>query len=118
MVAWTCLLNRCGRRLHRSRIVVCALATATENDMHVMVPAGLYNCSKTLLGNTHECMRSTCSTHGINGNANRAIGAVLEADREGHTRSELTVELRLGSTRADSTPGNEVGNVLRRDGVK
>ena len=38
---------------------------------------------------------------------------VLETDREGDTGSKLTVELRLGGTGADSTPRDEVSNVLR-----
>jgi len=43
---------------------------------------------------------------------------ILEADREGDTRGELTVELRLSSTSTNSTPRDEVGNVLGRDGVE
>jgi hypothetical protein len=43
---------------------------------------------------------------------------VLEANWEGDTRSELTVELRLGSTSADSTPRDEVRDELGGDGVE
>jgi hypothetical protein len=43
---------------------------------------------------------------------------VLEADGEGDTRSELAVELRLGGTSTDSTPRDEVGDVLGRDSVE
>lgn len=43
---------------------------------------------------------------------------ILEADREGDTGGELTVELGFGGTSADSTPGDEVSNVLGRDGVE
>lgn len=43
---------------------------------------------------------------------------VLEADGEGDTGSELTVELRLGSASANSTPRDEVSNVLWRDCVE
>ena len=37
---------------------------------------------------------------------------VLKADGEGDTRGELTMELRLSGTSADSTPRDEVSNVL------
>jgi hypothetical protein len=43
---------------------------------------------------------------------------VLEADGERDTRSELAMELGLGSTSTDSTPRDEISNVLGRDGVE
>ena len=47
-----------------------------------------------------------------------AVCAVFETDREGDTASEFSVELRLGCARTDGTPGDEVGDVLRGDGVE
>ena len=47
-----------------------------------------------------------------------AVGAVFETDREGDTAGKLSVELRLCGARTDGTPGDEVGDVLRRDGVE
>lgn len=43
---------------------------------------------------------------------------VLEPDRERDTGRELTVKLRLGGTGTDSTPGDEVSDVLGGDGVE
>jgi len=43
---------------------------------------------------------------------------ILEADGEGDTRGELTVELRLSSTSTDGTPRDEVSNVLGGDSVE
>lgn len=43
---------------------------------------------------------------------------VFKANRERNTGSELTMELRLSGTGTDSTPRDEVGDVLRRDGVQ
>ena len=37
---------------------------------------------------------------------------ILEPDRERDTGSKLTVELRLSGTSTDSTPRDEVGDVL------
>lgn len=48
----------------------------------------------------------------------QGVLTVLEANRERHTRGEFTVELRLGGTSTDGTPRDEVGDVLRRDGIK
>jgi len=82
-------------------------------------------------------VRAGRGPHGVDGNADRAIGAVLEADRERDTRSELTiaakgrvgasaqfkgrsitgedapVELRLGRPGADGSPRDEVSDELR-----
>ena len=43
---------------------------------------------------------------------------ILEPDGERNTGRELTVKLGLGSTSPDSTPGDEIGNVLGGDGVE
>lgn len=47
-----------------------------------------------------------------------SVLTVLETDGEGDTGGELTVELGLSSTGADSTPRYEVSDVLGRDGVE
>ena len=47
-----------------------------------------------------------------------AICAVLESDGEGDAARKLTVQLRLGRACANGAPGDEVGDVLRRDGVE
>jgi len=43
---------------------------------------------------------------------------ILETNREGDTGGELAVELGLSGTSTDSTPRDEVGDVLGRDGVE
>jgi hypothetical protein len=47
-----------------------------------------------------------------------AVGAVLEAERHGKARGHLPVRLRLRGARTDGRPADEVGDVLRRDGVE
>ena len=67
---------------------------------------------------THKPIIST-RPHPIQiAHTHRAIRAVLEADGERDTARELAMELRLGGARADGAPGDEVGNVLRGDGVE
>ena len=47
-----------------------------------------------------------------------SICAVFESNGERYTTRELTVQLRLCSSSADRTPGDEIGNVLWRNGVE
>ena len=48
----------------------------------------------------------------------RPVRAVLEADRGGQAARHLPVRLRLGGTGTDRGPGDELGEVLRHDGVE
>jgi hypothetical protein len=70
------------------------------------------------LGHREEMVRRIGRTDGIDGDPHVAVGAVLETDRAGQTGSQLAMHLRLGGARADGAPGNQVGGVLRRDGVE
>ena len=56
--------------------------------------------------------------HGVQGDLQIAVGAVLEADRTGQTAGQFAVGLALGGARADGAPGNQVTEVLRRDRVE
>ena len=58
------------------------------------------------------------SAHRVDGDADVAVGAVLEADGAGEAGGELAVDLRLRRAGADRAPGDEVGDVLRRDHVE
>ena len=51
--------------------------------------------------------------HRVGGDAHIAIGAILEADRAGQSRSKLTMNLALRGARADRRPRNEIGDILR-----
>ena len=83
-----------------------------------LVPASFNDGCKTLLGDTHERVWVRSRAHRVDCDADRAIGTVLETDRERYTRHELTVKLRLGRACTDGTPGDQVGEVLRRDGIE
>ena len=48
----------------------------------------------------------------------RAVGAVLEADRCGQAARHLAVGLRFGGAGADRSPGDELRQVLRHDRVE
>ena len=54
----------------------------------------------------------------VGGDLDVAIGTVLEAHRARQARCELAVNLAFGRAGADRAPGDEVGDVLRRDHVE
>jgi len=64
-------------------VEVGALGSSAKNDETVLIALGARDSSQTLLGHTHEVVLGSRSPDGVNGNAEIAVGAVLEADREG-----------------------------------
>lgn len=66
-------------------IEVGTTGSTTENDEAVWVTSSLSDSSKTLLGDTHEVVLGSSRSNGINGDGQRAISSVLEADWEGET---------------------------------
>lgn len=96
-------------------VVVGALAATTENHEAVLITSGTGDGRKALLGHTHEVVGARCRETGVDGNGEGAISAILEANGEGDTRGELTVELRFGSTGANSGEGETVGKELRQE---
>lgn len=99
-------------------VVVGALVASTEDDEAVLVTSGLGDSSQTLLGDTQEAVGVSSGTNGINGNSEVAVGTVLEANGETETGGELTVQLRLGGAGANSTERDQIGQVLRGDGIQ
>jgi len=117
-VLWTGLDKSSGGSLDVFGAIVRTLGATSKDDVNVLVAGGLDNGSKALLGDAHEGVGVGSGLHGVNGDTDAPISSVLKADGEGDTRGELTMELRLSGTSADSTPRDEVSNVLGRDGVE
>ena len=63
-------------------------------------------------------MRVLCSTNGINRNLHISARAVFKTDRTREAAGELPVALALGCAGTDSTPTDQIGNVLRRDQIQ
>ena len=82
--------------------------------------AGLHDRRKALLGDAHERVRGARCVHSVNGNSHRTVSTTFEANGEGDTRCELAVELRFSPAHAhaNGTPGDEICDVLRGDGVE
>jgi len=99
-------------------VVVGALGTAAEDDVHVAVTARLDDGGETLFGDTHEGVGVGGGAHRVDGDTDAAVGTVLEADGERDTTCQLTVELRFGGTGTDGSPADEVSDVLRADGIQ
>ena len=99
-------------------VIVGALLASTENDEAVRVAHGANNGSNTWLGDREEVVRVLDRANGIHSNIQSAVGTVLEANREGQTRSQFTVNLRLSGARTYGTNRKTVGQELWRDGVQ
>lgn len=54
----------------------------------------------------------------VNGDLHVTRGGVFEADWAGHAGDELAVNLALSGARADGSPTDQAGDVLRRDHVE
>lgn len=99
-------------------VEVGAAATTTVDDIAVLVTLGGGDGNETLLGGTHEVVAATHRLERVDGGADGAIGGVLEADGEGKTGGQLSVELGLGGTSTHGADTDQVGGVLGRDGVE
>jgi len=113
----TLLLKRLLSDSDALSVEVGALAATAENHKAMFVTGGTSDGCKALLCYTHEVVGARCRETGINGNGERAVSAVLETNREGDTRGELTVELGFGGAGTDSGEGETIGKELHQGKV-
>lgn len=99
-------------------VVVGATGSTTEDDIAVLVTLGGCDGVQALLGGTHEVVAGTHGLERVDGRTDRSIGGVLESHREGQTRSQLTVQLGLSGTSANSANTDQISSILRGDGVQ
>src|ERR1700722_5853847 len=71
-------------------VKISAPISSSKDDKAIFVAARLGDSRSALFGNTHEVMFRCSSTNSINGNTQASISSILEADREGETRRELS----------------------------
>src|SRR5690606_4399094 len=98
-------------RLDTGRIVVGSPGAAAQDDVAVVIARGRRDGGAAALGHREEMVRVARRLHGVERDAQVAVGAVLEADGTAQARGKLAVDLALGRTRADGAPGDEVGKV-------
>src|SRR5690242_21841200 len=65
-----------------------------------------------------KMMRRLSGANCVHGDPHIAIGAVFKTDRAGEAGRKLAMDLALGCARANGAPGNQIGEVLRRDHVE
>jgi hypothetical protein len=70
------------------------------------------------LVDAQETVWSHGRLHGIDGNLQAAIGAILETDGHGQSAGHLTMGLRLGGAGADGGPAHQVGEILRHHRIQ
>jgi len=70
------------------------------------------------LGMAQEGVRVRGAEDGVDGDLHIAAGAVLEANRATEAADQLAMKLALGGARADGSPTDQAGDVLRGDHVQ
>ncbi len=103
---------------HALLIVVGARCAATKYNKAVLVACRPRDSRQPIFCDAHEVVFRGRGSDGVDGNSQAAVGAVLEADREGQTGCQLAMELRLGRARADRAERDQVREELRGDCVE
>ncbi len=105
-------------RADRIRLVVGGAAAAAQDHVAVGVALGVEDRRHAADVDAGERVVGTRGADRVDGDLDRAVGPVLEADRHREARRELSVDLALGRAGADRAVGDEVGDVLRGDRVE
>ncbi len=98
--------------------MVGAGRASAQDQVAVGVACGLDDGTSTEAVDSEEDMLCRSGFHAIDGGLHVPVGAVLEPDGHRQPRCELTVDLRLGGSGADRTPGDGVGDVVRTGGLE
>src|SRR5690606_23304919 len=112
-----CLADVLASCLAAGSAIVGCLA-ATQDDMAVLVAIGRNDGRMSALGYRQEVMWLRSCLDGIHSNPYIAVRAVLEADRARQAGSQLAVNLAFSRSRADGSPRDQIGDVLRGDHVQ
>jgi hypothetical protein len=112
------LTQRLLGHLHADRVVVRSAVAAAQDEVAVTVAARAHDRRASLAVDAQETVRPRGREDGVDGDADVAVGAVLEADRGRQAGRYLAVRLRFGRARADGRPGDQIAEILRRDRVE
>lgn len=108
----------CGGLVDAFGVVVGASRRAAQNQVACFVAGGFDNRGGAELGDGEEVVGVACGADGVDGDLNASTGSVFEADRDAQSGGQFAVDLAFGGPCADGSPDDEVGEVLRRDGVE
>src|SRR5699024_1335871 len=97
------------------RRVVGPAAAAPQDHVGVLVAPGVDDRDPPLVVDAQEAVGAPGGGHGVDGHAQAAVGAVLEAHGTGQPAGHFPVGLGFGGASADGRPGDAVLQVLGRD---
>ena len=98
--------------------VVRPALAAAQHDVAVGVAARADDRHRAVVVDADEMVRMAGGDHGVERDAQAAVGAVLEADRHRQAARHLAMRLALGGARADRRPAQQIGDVLRHHRVE
>ncbi len=98
--------------------VVGFSASASQHDMAVGVAHGSDDGRLPVGVDADKMMGGAGRRHRVDGDLEAAFRAVFESDRHGDTACQFAVGLALRRPGADGAPTDQVGDVLRTDGIE
>ena len=107
-----------GRCRGDSGCVMVGHGASAQHDMGLGIARGRGDRRAPVFVDGQEVMGVGRGQHGIDGDADIPVRAVLEPHRTGQPRGKLAVDLALGGARTDRAPGDEVDDVLGRHDVE
>ena len=86
--------------------------------MSIRIPGRLNDRRDAIRVHADEVMRGSTGDHRIDRDLQTSFRTVLETDRHGKAARHLTMGLTLGGPGSDSSPTQQVGEVLGSDGIQ
>ncbi|MCY1454911.1 hypothetical protein D9M71_720080 [compost metagenome] len=96
---------------HAFRIMVRAGMAAAQDQVGVRIALGLHQRRAAQRVDAEVLVRVRRRAHGVAGDADAAVGAVLEADRQVEAADHLAVHLRFAGACANRRPAEQVVEV-------
>lgn len=98
--------------------IVGATGTAAQDDVAIGVALGCDGVGLSGVIDPEKSLFLAGSFDGVDGDGEAAVGAVFKAEGHGESRGHLTVGLAFGGAGSNGGPADEVGDVLRCNGVE
>lgn len=99
-------------------IEIGTVFAASENEVAVGISGSRDSGGDALIGDAEESLREGGCLDGVDSGSDIARGGIFKTERHREAGGHLAVSLAFGGAGADGGPGDEVGNVLRGDGVE
>ncbi len=106
------------RLFHTLRVVVGTAIPAAQPYMAPWIARRAHDAGLALLIDTYKSVRLAGRLQSIDGDLHVTLSGVFKPYRHREPAGHFTVDLTLGGARSNRRPGDEIGVVLRRDGVE